>query len=287
MRTPLSIALLLGLSVLAAGQPAQRRPSVTGRLELIEGFESKILGNRRTIRVWLPPGYAAETGRKYPVAYLHDGQNVFDGATSFIPNMEWRADETAQALIESGWLPPLILVGIDNAGAKRADEYLPTRVERNGQPMGGEADRYGRMIVEELMPAIQARYRVLEGPANTGLIGSSFGGIATLYLGLTRQQVFGRLGVVSPSVWWDDGEILKVVERARLQVRPRVWLDMGGAEGGGALEGARALRDALVKKGWKPGRDFRFYEEAHAEHNEAAWARRIGLLLLHLFGRGT
>ena len=104
------------------GQGPQRVPSITGTVEKIEGFQSKVLGNKRNVSVYLPPDYAKDTAKKYAVVYMHDGQNVFDGMTSFIPNQEWRADETAQMLIEAGIIEPIIIVGLDNGGMERGNE---------------------------------------------------------------------------------------------------------------------------------------------------------------------
>ncbi|HVL39797.1 MAG TPA: alpha/beta hydrolase-fold protein, partial [Fimbriimonadaceae bacterium] len=115
----------------------ERRQSLTGDIRHHRDFESKILGNKRNLIVYLPPDYAKQT-RRYPVVYLHDGQNVFDGLTSYIPNQEWRADEAAEALIRAELIEPLILVGIDNAGIARGDEYLPTRTKFGDNEAGGK-----------------------------------------------------------------------------------------------------------------------------------------------------
>ncbi|RYG49092.1 alpha/beta hydrolase, partial [bacterium] len=176
--TMLAAALALSFQISDA-----RVSSVVGDLRIERKFVSKILGNERDLRVWLPPGYEKEPRRRFPVTYLHDGQNVFDGMTSFIPNQEWRADETVKALSDAGLLPPMILVGIDNAGAARGDEYLPTRKE-----YGGKADLYGRFLLEEVMPFVDKTYRTKKGPRETALVGSSFGGVITAYLGLRHPE---------------------------------------------------------------------------------------------------
>ena len=142
--------------------------------------------------------------------YLEDGQNLFDPATSFIPGMYWRVGETADALIAQGAIQPLIIVGIYNTGKQRINEYTPTRDRKLG---GGKADKYGRLLVEELKPFIESQYRVLSGSANTGLGGSSLGGLLTIYLGLKYPQVFGKLAVLSPSVWWNRRAILEFAAR--------------------------------------------------------------------------
>lgn len=276
--TPLIFAVAL------QGQQSQRVPSLTGNIERIEGFESKILGNKRNLSVYLPPDYGTDPKAKYPVVYMQDGQNVFDGATSYIPNQEWRADETAEMLIGAGIVEPMIIVAIDNAGAERANEYLPTKFTWNGSEIGGKADLYGKMLTDELMPLINEKYHTKTGPENTGLIGSSFGGVLASYLGTTRPDVFGRLGVVSPSVWVDDRILLKTIKPLEKKVRrTRVWIDMGAKEGGDSVRDARDLYDTYVKSGWKPGTDVRLVVEPNAEHNELAWARRFPSMLTYLF----
>lgn len=268
--------------LLLAQEPA-RKPTLTGTIERLPAFESKTLGNRRDILVYLPPNYAKDAKRRYPVAYFHDGQNVFDGATSFIPNQEWRADETAQAMIEAGLIEPIIMVAVPNMGAERANEYLPTRFKMRDSEIGGKADDYGKFLAEELKPVIDRKFRTQAG--RSALIGASLGGIVSLHLGLTRPKTFSLLGVMSPSVWVDDRVMLRKI--AGLPKRPNVklWVDMGGSEGPSALDDARKLRDALADKGWKQGRDLLYFEEANAEHNEAAWARRLPLVLHFFFGK--
>lgn len=277
------LAPLAAVAVIA--QEPARKPSLTGTIEKIASIESKVLGRSRDILVYLPPDYARQYQRRYPVIYLHDGQNVFDGATSFIPNQEWRADETAQGMIEAGMIEPVIMVAIPNAGMDRANEYLPTRFKFGDSMIGGRADDYGKMITDELKPLIDKRFRTKRDPANTALIGSSFGGIVTLHLGLTRPEVFGKLGVVSPSIWVDGRVMLERIAELKKKPSLKIWTDMGGSEGPEALADARAFRDALLKKGWMPGKDLMYFEEPRAEHNEAAWARRFPLILNYLFGK--
>lgn len=245
------------------------------------GFESKFLSESRDLVVYLPPGYDDEPRRRYPVLYLHDGQNLFDGATAFVPGQDWRVDETAEECIRASQVEPLIVVGIYNTGRHRIDEYTPTRDRREGA--GGDAALYGRMLTEELKPFIDARYRTLPDPANTGLGGSSLGGLATLYLGLQHPDVFGKLAVLSPSVWWDNRAILRLVRMTDPKPRLSIWLDIGTGEGGKHVRNARALRDELVRVGWVLGADLQYYEVPEAGHNEAAWASRVGPFLTFLF----
>lgn len=263
-----------------------REHTLSGDIRMHKDFHSNFLPANRDIIVYLPPGYDANKSKRYPVLYLHDGQNLFDGATSFIAGKEWRVDETAQALIAARTIKPLIIVGVYNTGKDRIDEYTPTIDAEVKQ--GGRADLYGRMLVEELKPFIDKQYRTLRGRADTGLGGSSLGGLVSLYLGLKYPQVFGKLAIVSPSVWWDKRMILGSVQALTKRPHTRIWLDIGTKEGRDTAEatsGTRALRDALIAKGWKANADLKYFEAEGAEHNETAWAERVAPILKFLYGK--
>lgn len=284
----LVLSLLLPLLAQArwASAVQERQHTLTGDIRTHKGFHSRFLTPDRDIIVYLPPGYEQDKKKRYPVLYLHDGQNLFDGATSFIPGLEWRVDETAQTLIESKEIKPLIIVGIYNTGKDRIDEYTPTLDAK--VKMGGKADLYGRMLVEELKPFIDSNYRTLRGPKETGLGGSSLGALVSLYLGMKYSQVFGKLAVVSPSVWWDNRKIVRDVQALGKRPHTRIWMDIGTKEGdtpADATKDTRTLRDALVAKGWKENADLKYFEAEGAEHNEQAWAERVGPMLKFLFGK--
>ena len=255
--------------------------TLTGNIRIHKNFHSKFLPNDRDVIVYLPPDYEADRKKRYPVLYLQDGQNLFDGATSFIPGVEWGVDETAEALITSHVIEPLIIVGIYNTGDHRKNEYTPTKDPYLNS--GGEADLYGRLLVEELKPCIDAQYRTLKSPINTGLGGSSLGGLVSLYLGLKYPKVYGKLAIMSPSVWWGENVILQFVQELKSKPKQRIWLDMGTKEGGNAIEGARLLRDALVARGWVLNNDLKYFEAEGAGHSERAWAQRVGPMLKFLF----
>ena len=252
--------------------------TLTGEFRTHEHFRSRFLPHDRTVLVYLPPGYKPRAARRYPVLYLQDGQNVFDKATSF--GEEWHVDETAQGLIEAGQIEPVIVVAIYNAGEHRLDEYTPTKVEGKG---GGEADNYGRMLVEELKPLVDGKYKTLPSAASTGLGGSSLGALVTLHLGLRYPTVFNRLAVLSPSVWWDNRAIVREVEQLGAKLPLKIWLDAGTGEGQDVVNDARALRDALQSKGWVPEHDLHYLEAEGAQHNESAWASRVGDVLNWLY----
>ena len=280
-------ALIIG-ALLSCGTAIGQQPhTLTGDIRTHKNFHSKILNNDRDVLVYLPPGYDAAKDRHYPILYMHDGQNLFDGATSFIPGQEWRVDETAQTLISAGKIEPLIIVGIYN-NKDRIDEYTPAA---DAKYKGGKADLYGRMLVEELKPFIDAQYRTKKDAAQTGLGGSSLGGLVSLYLALKYHKVFGRVAVVSPSVWFANKQIVRYVEALPKKPAVRIWMDIGTKEGRTdeeaqhTVDDARLLKETLVKKGWKIGKDFKYVEAADAVHNEGAWAARVDSILTFLFPR--
>lgn len=255
--------------------------TLTGEFRTHAKFHSKFLPTDRDVLVSLPPDYDRDKNKRFPVLYMHDGQNLFDGATSFIPGQEWRVDETAQALISSGAIEPLIIVGVYNTGKERVGEYTPTR-DANVKD-GGGADAYGRMLVEELKPFIDSHYRTRRDASQTGLGGSSLGGLVSLYVGLRYPKVFGQLAIVSPSVWWDNKMILREVQALRRRPHTRIWLDIGTDENPDAAANTRLLRDALIAKGWRAGHDLQYFEAAGAKHSEIAWAQRVDPILRFLY----
>ena len=245
-----------------------------------EKFSSRFLRNQRDLIVYLPPGYDEEPGRHFPVLYLHDGQNLFDGTTSFVPGMDWHVGQMADDLIHNGVVEPLIIVGIYNDGKARIREYTPTRVPRLG---GGRADRHAKFLLEEVTPFLLREYRVQQGPQHTGIGGSSLGGLVSLYLGLRMPHIFGKIAALSPSVWWNQRVILGFAEAAPVQPLPRIWLDTGTREGPRTVEDVVRFRDVLLGKGWRLNHDLHYEEVQGAEHNEAAWAQRVGPFLQFLF----
>jgi predicted alpha/beta superfamily hydrolase len=255
----------------------------TGTLRKHQNFRSRFLPCDRDIIVYIPAGYAPGTRRRYPVLYMQDGQNLFDPATAF-GGQDWRMGQTADRAIAAGEVEPLIIVGIYNTGERRIREYTPSPDKKLG---GGRAALYSRMLIEEIKPFIESEYRVRRGSANTGLGGSSLGGLVTLFVGLRSPEVFGGLAVLSPSVWWNRRWILGFVSRSRVEMRPRIWLDAGSAESQRAEEDARLLHGALITKGWQPELDLHFQVIEGGQHNEAAWAQRVGPFLKYLFPAGA
>jgi enterochelin esterase-like enzyme len=251
----------------------------SGELRKHEQFRSRFLRNQRDLIVYTPPGYRDQPARHFPVLYLQDGQNLFDGATSFIPGQDWHVGQTADHCIQSGTVEPLVIVGIYNTKA-RIREYTPTRVPKLG---GGRADRYAKFLLEEVKPFVDREYRTLSDSHQTGIGGSSLGGLVSLYLGLKHARVFGKIAALSPSVWWNHMVIRRFVLSAGVEPRPRIWLDVGTREGPRIVHDVEKFRDALLEKGWQLERDLHYERVEGAEHNEAAWARRVGPFLQFLY----
>jgi predicted alpha/beta superfamily hydrolase len=264
----------------ALGLENRRALLRAGRLDHITAFESKILGNARDVTIYLPPSYDDREDRRYPVLYMADGQNLFEPHRAFIPGQHWRLAEAADESIGERTAAPHIIVGVDNTGPSRVDEYTPTNDPKKSG--GGRADDYGRMLIEELKPVIDACYRTQTDAAGTGVGGSSLGGLLTLHLVLTRPDTFSRGAVMSPSVWWHDRAVLREVDEFTGPHRPRIWLDIGAREGAEAVSGVHALRDRLRAKGWRDD-DFSYHEDRRADHSERAWAARARKVLEFLF----
>lgn len=247
----------------------------------IAGLRQGIAG--RAFRVWLPAGYDDERALRFPVVYLQDGQNVFDATTAFA-GVAWRAGETTQQLIDRRRLPQLMLVGIDNAGAHRTDDYTP--VPHHGK--GGHADAFGRLLTDVIKPFVDSHYRTLPDREHTAIAGSSLGGLFALHLALTRPDVFSRVAALSPTSWWGGGELLRRVAALHERAPLRVWLDVGKREAPALRHAVHALRDQFLAKGWTAHRTavratLRHAEIARGRHDEASWGRRLDRALRFLF----
>ena len=261
-------------------------PSVLGDLRLHE-FQSRVFGNTRMLRVWLPPGYDDPVNllRYYPVFYLNDGQNLFDRATAYT-GLEWQVDETADRLIREKVIPPMILVGIDNAQKDRPKEYLSYR-SLNPPQLRPQGKRYPDFLNNEVMPFLYERYRIGRGPENTGLGGSSLGAIISLYTVMDRPGVFGRLLLESPSLFISNRQLLKHSVAVR-QWPERIFLAIGTRESGREerdkeiVDDVRELEGILRRAGLGEDRLLVNIDEG-ATHSEGDWAKRFPEALRFLF----
>jgi predicted alpha/beta superfamily hydrolase len=241
-------------------------PQEGGRLKVLEKLHSPQLDNTRDLLVYLPPTYDIGD-RRYPVLYMHDGQNLFDPATSFAG--DWGVLGTMQAGSRRGL--EAIVVGIPNTGPERFNEYSPFVDEEHG---GGKGDDYLRFIIETIKPIIDRDFNTFPDRAHTGLAGSSLGGLISVYGFFRFPEAFGFAGVMSPALWYADREIFPwLVEQPF--VPGKIYLDVGTKEGKQTLVNVRQLQKLLLEKGYRPGLDLLYVEETGAGHSESAWARRL------------
>ena len=222
-------------------------PLDAARYFRIQNWIANALSTPRDLFVYLPEAYHSEPERAFPVLLLHDGQNLFDGDLSYIKGCTWRAGETTDREIAAGRVEPLILVGIGNTGIERMPEYTPTPDTRLG---GGKGPLYAQLLVEELLPVLRRDLRLLPGPQHTGIAGSSLGGLISLAIALQYPKIFGQVGVLSPSLWWNNRAILDEVRALRAKLPLRLWVDMGTAEGAVHLRDTDLLTHLLQRKGW-------------------------------------
>lgn len=267
---------------LFGAEPPAPPPRITGTVLTVEPPAGAASPPARPVWVWLPPGYDAAPARRYPVLYLLDGQNVFDWRSA---GSEWMVDETAQRLVLAGAVQPMIIVAVPS-GRDRTDELTPTAGRMDGQRRGGGGPAFARWLLDGLKPAIDARFRTQPETASTAIGGSSFGGLFALWFALHHADRIGAALVVSPSVWWDDGFLLRDASQwtpAPGTQRPRLWLDIGGQEGPGAVPAVQRLRDTLLARGWAAGMQLAYTEAPDAGHDELAWAARVEGMLKFLY----
>ncbi len=274
----LALALLLGATVLA-GPPAgaaDSRPSTVADPRRFETFELVLprLEATRTVRVYLPPGYAGCRGCRYPVLYFLDGQNLFDAATSFAG--EWQADETLDALYRAHGLA-FIAVAIDHGGGARVQELSVWENPRFA-PARGEA--FLDDLVAVVKPAIEARYRTRRDAASTTIAGSSMGALMAQAALLRHPESFGRGLLFSPSWWFSPAIATEAAQRA-LQPGQRTYVMVGTAEGGTVQADARAMVERWRAR-LPEGAAIEFVEQPGAGHTEASWAAALPAALCWL-----
>ena len=297
MRTKILCLALCTVLAFAGPTRAENAPAAAACKSTVSGdlrlhtLKSSIFGNERTIRVLLPPGYgdAVNKDRRYPVLYMLDGQNVFDACLSDVSHHEWSADETVQKLIAEKKIPALIVVGVDHAGKDRAREYLPYK-DFNGNPDMDEpvGKLFPDFMTKEVMPLVDGQYRTLPGQPNTGIGGSSYGGVATLYALLAKPSVFGYGLIESPTLWIGMGQLVR--DTSPLVAMPvKVFVAFGGKEADDPANSEKMI--GLIRQvetnfhaAGYDDTNFRFVVDPEAMHTEAAWEKRLPGALTFLFG---
>ena len=232
----------------------------------------------RRVWVYLPPGYDS-SGLRYPVLYMHDGQNLFDPEASY--SGEWGVDEAIDGLYREKKTPGAIVVGIDNGGPARWDEYSPwCGLDGSGRCKGA---KYARFIVNGLKPMVDKKLRTLPGREHTAIAGSSLGATISFYMALKYPEVFSRAGLFSPAFWFARAEAKSLLKKAGVARGLRIYMDVGTNEGDHGKEYIRDAKamSALFSK--KKGVTQRFILDEGGIHNEKDWARRFPGAFLWLF----
>jgi predicted alpha/beta superfamily hydrolase len=252
-------------------------------IEIIKNFKSKILHNKRNIRVYLPPSYSAQNNKFYPVLYVHDGQNIFTAEESY-SGESWQLHQTAEYLIREEMIEEIIIVAVDNMGSERLSEYAHQDGVFQGEKIKARGLEYENFFIKELMPFIEKKYRVKKGPADTALMGSSMGGLVTFNMGLRRPDLFGKLGVMSPSLWWGKSDAAEKLRSYNYDgLESQIWLDTGDAEGKFMSFSESVIAELKKIQSCEP-MDLVYYQAADAHHSESAWAARVHSPLLYFFG---
>jgi len=255
--------------------------TISGNIQIAQEVWSPQLRNHRDIVIYLPPGYA-DGNHRYPVLYMHDGQNLFDAVTSF--SGEWHIDEIMETLSRDDGLEAII-VAIPNMGADRLNEYSPFRDAKHG---GGKGNKYVHFLTNTLKPIIDRDFRTRPEREFTGIMGSSMGGLISLYAFFHNPDTFGYVGAMSTSLWFAQGAILDYIKSVPYR-GGRIYMDVGTREYGRATPAdpsprkrsrrlyasTRRMQRILIKKGYRPTRTLIYVEEKWAGHHEPAWTRRI------------
>lgn len=250
-----------------------------GTLTTRDGWWSNRLQNARTIWVYLPPSYAENAGERFPVVYMHDGQNLFVDSASF-SGVSWNVAGAMDLGARDGTIHEAIVIGVDNNG-DRLNEYTPVADPQYG---GGNAGAYLGFLADELKPAIDSQYRTLSDRGSTAIIGSSLGGLASAYAGLARAETFGLIGVMSPSTWWDNDWIIGAVAgtRAVYQKPVRAYVDSGDSgPSSDDLTQTAQLAQAYRGIGWV---QVGYVVQKGGQHGEEWWRERVPGALGFLLG---
>ena len=247
---------------------------ITGTVAYHKGLEAPNLDPRDVI-VWLPQEYKKFPKKKFPVLYMHDGQNIIDPMTATF-NVDWQLDETADSLISQGEIEPLIIVGINNT-KDRSDEYS----------QGEKGDAYMEFLTQTLKPMIDANYRTKKSRKHTKVGGSSMGGLISLMLAWEYTQIFSGAICMSPAFKVRNYDYLDdVLAYKGKKKKIKLYIDNGGIGVEEELQpGIDEMLQALDQKGFTEGEDYLWIKDSTARHSEADWAARSGYALKWLFGK--
>ncbi len=289
--------------MLTSSPPLPGRPhqggTLTGQFRRHRMSSAHLHGDRN-VTVMLPPSYASEPDREYPILYLQDGQNMFDRREGFM-GREWGADEVALTAMQEGRMQEAIIVAVDHGGAGRLDDYSPVADPEYG---GGGADDFLDFLTQEVDPMIRGQYRASDSKA--AVAGSSMGGLVSLYAGFCHPDMFGAVGAMSPSLWWAQGHLAREVVQHQGPLPDKIWLDIGDHEGSAdeigqaplrhgefqpnpvGPNGVQDVRDrvremghALLHQGYDTD-NLHYWEVRGGEHTEDSWHQRLDQLFCYL-----
>ncbi|MEM7187189.1 MAG: alpha/beta hydrolase-fold protein [Bacteroidota bacterium] len=232
-----------------------------------EAYEIPHLNATRKISALLPHDYY-HTDKRYPVLYLQDGQNLFNPQAPF---GDWAVDKSLEKLAQEGH-SDIIIIAIDHGEEERISEYLPYYHPRYGQ---GKGNFYIQFMIERLIPYINRNFRTLTDFQNTGIGGSSMGGLISFYAGLSHPRVFGKMMIFSPSLWISKMIFDRTKSFAPLE-RSHIYLYAGGQESKEHLPNAKKL-EAIIKKKMIDGHniDFHFSVNEEGNHAESYWRQEF------------
>lgn len=278
-----------------AEQSASLRTGVTGVIKRHEKFASEYV-DARNVDVWLPPGYEKDAGKRYPVIYMHDGQNLFDPRTSYI-GVDWGIDETMTRLVSEKRVREAIIVGIWNT-PKRIAEYMPQKAVtgasikllKDAPPLErGEilSDNYLKFLVNELKPFIDSTYRSLPDRKHTFIMGSSMGGLISAYAISEYPQVFGGAGCISTHWPAGEGIVIDYLKKHLPDARThKLYFDYGTETLDAEYEPYQQKMDEVMRNsGYREGKNWITKKFAGAEHSERAWSRRVDIPLTFFLHR--
>ena len=245
-----------------------------GRLERRADWRSPLLDHDRDVVFYLPPSYDENLRQEYPVVYMHDGQNLFDDRGAF-GGVAWDVAGAMDRGFADATIREAIVVAVDNSAA-RIWEYTPT----DGGYGGGGADVYLDYLADELKPVVDRDYRTMPGRETTAIVGSSLGGLVSVWAGVSRPDTFGLIGALSPSTWWDGRWILAQVREAP-ELPVRVYVDSGDS---GTSQDDRANTALLADAYRARGAELRYVVQPGASHSEWWWRQRLPGTLAFLLG---